>query len=178
MSVVLDRPGTQTATAQPEAKSIVQPRIRVAPEVRPTIDAYRQPVEAPVYVPVEQPVYVPSERPVYVPTEAPAKLRKKAKTSVGRVVAVKSAMFCGVFALTYVASTLSGHYLVEKSRNLSIDATLRASAAIKGEQEVQRRLDALTSASAIEDWALSHSFRPTDGLGQTSKVVNLVASNR
>jgi len=117
----------------------------------------------------------PERRPT---VEAPVKVQKRSSTRTARALALKCCLFCGVFGVSYVASTLSGHYLVEKSRNLSNEATTRASVAAQAERDVQRRIDVLTSASSIEDWALSHSFRPTDGLGQTSKVVNLVATNQ
>jgi len=83
-----------------------------------------------------------------------------------------------LFAATYLCSSLGGHYLVEKSRNQAIEASSRANVAVQNEREVQRRLDVLSSSSSIEQWALSHDFHPADGLGQTSKVDNLVATNQ
>jgi len=154
MSVVLDRPVTKTRLPEIEAPVFLKPRIRVEPEYRPGIEA-----------------------PAQTPAEMPVKVQRRSKVNVGRQILLKGMMFVAVFGVSYVASTLSGHYLVEKSRNQTIEATARATAALQSEREVRRRLDALTSASSIEDWALSHSFRPTDGLGQTSKVVSLVAIN-
>jgi hypothetical protein len=90
----------------------------------------------------------------------------------------KSVLFGVMFGVTYVASTLSGQYLVEKSRTQGIEALGRSRAAIQSEKAIQRRLDGLRTAAAIEDWALSHGFRPADGLGQTSKVQGLVATNK
>ena len=151
MSVVLERPLLRTRFPQTEAPVVLKPRIPAEPLIQPNIQ---------------------------VPTQAPTKVVRRSRVWTARYVGIKCMMFCGVFASAYVVSTLSGHYLVEKSRNLSNEATMRASIAVQAEREVQRRLDVLTSASSIEDWALSHSFRRTDGLGQTSKVVNLVATNK
>ena len=149
MSVVLDRPLTR-----PRAPRIDSPSLRQR--------------EVPVG---------PSPRVVDVPTVAPVKVRRRSGVEVCQFVISKLTLFACFFISTYVASSLGGHYLVEKSRNQSIEATNRANAAVQAEKEVQRRLDVVTGSSAIEEWALSHSFRPTDGLGQTSKVDTRVASN-
>jgi len=159
MSVVLDRPIERTQLRQAEVPVALQPRPRPtpAPEQLPRIER-----------PVERSVDVPGK----------VQRRTKVKVNVGQIALAKMLMFCGVAAVAYVGSDLCGHYMVEKSRNETIAATNRATSALRAEREVQRRLDGLTSAASIEDWALSHGFRPTDGLGQTSKVVNLVATAR
>lgn len=168
MSTLLDRP-VETTRPQPAARPVgLQPKIRVEPDVRPIR-----------HRPVETPLRTPSKAPSETLVEIPRKATKKgASVGVGFFVLTKAMLFLAFFSLSYVASTLSGHYLVEKSRNMGIAASTRATVALQSEREVQRRIDVLTSASAIEDWALSHSFRPTDGLGQTSRVVNLVPTNR
>jgi len=151
MSVVLDRPVTRQQTTVVDTPLVLRPRIPVEPVRRPIVD---------------------------IPVQAPTRVKKKSGTKVGRLVAAKCLMFGVVFGVTYVASTLSGQYLVEASRTQGIDALGRSKAAIQSEKAIQRRLDVLRSATAIEDWALSHGFRPADGLGQTSKVQDLVAPHK
>ena len=68
--------------------------------------------------------------------------------------------------------------MVEQSRDQSINALARSKAAIQNERAIQRRLDVLRSATSIEEWALSHGFRPADGLGETSKVTDRVAAHK
>ncbi len=153
MSVVLDRPAKGTSLPSGPAPVVVRSRVRDVPDLRPV---YR----APVYEPAPTPVIV----------------RKRAKASPFEAVMTKTLLFAGFFIAAYVPSTLAGYYMVDKSRMEGIDAAARASAAVRSENEVQRRLDTLTSASYVETWALTHGFHPTDGLGQTSKVVNLDAN--
>lgn len=152
MNVVLDRPNTRIPLPSGGMPVITRPRIPVEPERRPVI-------ETPV------------------PTPAPTRVKRRSKTGTAEFVVAKALMFAGFFAITYVCSTLGGQYLVEKSRDDGVSATSRASVAVQAENDVRRRLDTLTSSGSIEDWALSHGFHPTDGLGQTSKVVNLDAIN-
>jgi len=166
MSIVLDRPLEKTLPQSGDMPVALQPRITTQPKSRPEIER-----------PVETPTGVPSYSPGRVRVETSTRVQKRARVNVGHVLLAKAVMFGGVFAVAYVASTLSGHYLVEKSRNQSNAAAARAASAIQAEHEVQRRLDVLTSAASTEVWAMSHAFRPTDGLGQTSRVVNLVASS-
>jgi hypothetical protein len=163
MSVVLDRPEEITELRPTSAPVALKPRVQPQPEYRPTTD-----------IPIQRPL----QRPIDTPVQTPARVKRQAKVGLGQTIGLKAMMFTAVFSLTYVGSTLTGHYLVEKSRNQSIAASNRATSAIQAEREVQQRLDTLTSASSIEDWALSHGFRPTDGLGQTSKVVNIVPTDR
>jgi len=160
MSTLLDRPVETTRLQLADVPVALQPKIRVKPQ------------------PHHQPVI---ERPVGNPAEIPQRVNRRVAKRRSSVNAVrfglaKGMLFGAFFSVTYVASTLSGHYLVEKSRIQSSAAAVSATAAAQSVGEIQRRLDVLTSASTIEDWAMSHSFRPTDGLGQTSKVVSVVTN--
>ncbi len=151
MSVVLDRPVSNLQGTVTDVPLVLRPRITDEPARRPVID---------------------------IPAQAPSRVKQKSGANVAHVVAMKALMFVLVLAMTSVASTLTGQYLVEKSRTQSMDAYSRAKIAIQSEKDIQRKLDVLRSAASIEDWALSHGFRPADGLGQTSKVVDRVAANK
>jgi len=151
MSVVLDRPFVPTRLPQGDVPVDFRLRGRVEPDLRVHVD---------------------------VPQAAPVRVRKKARASILQVAAAKAGLFVAIFALTYVASALSGHVLMEKSRAQSNEATSRAAAAVQADRDVQKRIDYLTSSRTIEDWAFAHSFRPTYVLGQTSKVDSRVAPNQ
>ncbi|MDR3688596.1 MAG: hypothetical protein P4L46_04395 [Fimbriimonas sp.] len=147
MSALLDRPVTRTSSTLVDVPVILHPRT---------------PVE-----PVRQPVI---EVPISTPSQAPAKSKSGVGIRIARFVVTKTFLFGLVFASTYVGSTLSGQFLVEQSRTQGIDAQKRSETAIAEERAIQLRLDSLRRAAAIEEWALSHGFRPADGLGQTSKA--------
>ena len=153
MSVVLDRPVVKEKLTVADVPVVLRPRIPVEPVRRPTVDV-----------------------PVYTP--APSRVRQDVGVKVAKYLGLKTALFGVIFGMTYVASTLAGQYLVEQSRAQSMDALSRSKAAVQAEKAIQRRLDVLRSAPAIEEWALSHGFRPADGLGETSKVQDSGATNK
>jgi|GEM_PF-2456141 len=153
MSVVLDRPVVpeqQTATELPVA---LRQRVPVEPVRRPVVDV---------------PVVAPNR----------SRVRQDVGLKIARVVCAKVALFGAVYALTYTVSTLTGQYFVEQSRAQIKDAVSRSKAAIQNERAIERRLNVIRNAATIEEWALSHGFRPADGLGETSKVTDSVAPHK
>ncbi len=153
MSVVIDRPVVKDRVPVQDVPVVLSPRTPVEP-------ARRREVDVPVFTP------------------SPSRVRKDVGRKVGQYILGKVMLFSLFFVLTYVASTLLGQYLVEQSRTQSKEALTRSKVAVQAEKAIERRLDVLRSATSIEDWALSHGFRPADGLGQTSKVQDLAATTK
>ena len=151
MSVVLDRPFTKTRTPQSDAPVALRPNIHVQPDTRPQFESQQQ---------------------------SRVKVRNKAATVTAQAVGKKVVMFSGIFVVTYLCSALYGNNLVDKSNRLSREATNRAVAALQAKQEVQDRIDTLTSDAMIKQWAATNSFRKADAPVQTSTRNNLVAFNK
>ncbi len=152
MSVVIERPQLRTRVRPGSSSSRLRSRGRVEPELRPYRDAT-------------------------VATQT-VTVQRKASLTVAGVIACKVAMFGGVFVATYVISGVSGQFMADKAHAVSRDSELRAGAANKLVREAQHRIDYMSTSASLEQWALSHGFHSPDGLGQTSKVDNLVATNR
>ena len=150
MSVVLDKPRLRYRTPVTDVPLVLRPRVPVQPG-RPAID---------------------------VPRQTPTRVKPRTGVRVGHFFVMKGMLFAMTFGITYVASTLSGMYLVEQSRTQGIEASARAKYAMQSEKTIQRTLDTLRSATTVEDWAIAHGFLPADGLGQTSKVQDIGATNK
>ena len=153
MSVVLDRPVDTEQLTVADVPVALRTRVPLEPVRRPVVDV---------------PVVTPNR----------ARVRQDVGVKVARIIGLKAMLFGVVFGMTYVVSTLGGQFMVEQSRDQSINALARSKAAIQNERAIQRRLDVLRSATSIEEWALSHGFRPADGLGETSKVTDRVAAQK
>jgi len=151
MSVVLDRPFTRTRTPQSDAPVALRHKIGPEPEYQPYVD---------------------------IPVQVPVRVRRRSGTDVLQVAVTKTLLFSGVFALTYLSSALYGNYMVDKSSKLSHDASIRANAALQAKDDVQKKINVLTSDAAIKQWALSHSFQQAEQVDQTSRANNLVTSNQ
>jgi hypothetical protein len=104
--------------------------------------------------------------------------RRRSKSAIVGLLLVHSMMFSMIAGLTYGASSLYGQVMVESARRDRIEAKERADQAKKGEVLLRERLDKLTQAAAIDEWAFAHGFRAPDGLGQPAKLEKLVASRR
>lgn len=78
-------------------------------------------------------------------------------------------VFVTVGGLTFFASSLLGHVMVEKARREGISARGRAMEARKAESTLRSRIDSLTSLGAVEAWAQAHGFVAPDGIGGTSE---------
>jgi len=152
MSVVLEKPEITSRASVADVPFALRPSI---------------PVEVP-----REPLYrpIPETTTVTAPATVPTRVRKQSGTRVGQWIVAKVTLFGVFFALTFVASTLCGQFLLERSRTQSLDAMNRARYAQRAEKSIMQRLDTLNSAASIEQWALTHGFRPSDGLGETSKV--------
>lgn len=151
MSVVLDRPFNRSRAPQSDAPVALRPNIRVQPDALPQYETQEH---------------------------SRVKVRKRSATATAQAVGKKVVMFSGIFVVTYLCSALYGNNLVDKSNRLSREATNRALAALQAKQEVQDRIDILTSDAMIQQWAATNSFRKADAPVQTSKKNNLVAFNK
>ena len=92
-----------------------------------------------------------------------------------RVRAIESAferglLFAGVTIAVFMASSLMGHVLVEKTRRDSLMALSRFRDAKKAEVALQQQVDALTSMGAIQTWAFDHGFRGPEDAKKTGVV--------
>lgn len=76
----------------------------------------------------------------------------------------KVTLFMIVAGVAYLVSSLSGQVMVEKARRDGISASRRAEDARKVVAELSKRLDALTSLGAVDEWARNHSFLAPDQL--------------
>ena len=151
MSVVLDRPFNRSRAPQSDVPVALRPNTSVQPGYQPEVEAHGRTV---------------------------VKVRRKSGTAVAVAVGKKAMLFGGVFVVTYLCSALYGNNLVDKSSRLSRDASNRAAAALQAKQEVQDRIDILTSDAMLQQWAAANSFRKADAPVQTSTRNNLVALNK
>lgn len=70
----------------------------------------------------------------------------------------KVATFVILAGLSFIASSLSGHVMVEKVRREGLRAGERAREARKAEAVLRQQVDALSSLGSVEDWAAAHNF--------------------
>jgi hypothetical protein len=154
MSVVIEKPQIRTRVrpGSSQSKLRTRVRVRVEPELRPYVE-----------VPA-------STRAVTV--------QQRSSLTVAGVIACKMGLFAGVFVATFVVSGVGGQYMADRSHASSRDSLQRVSSATKLIREAQHRIDYMSTSASLEQWALTHGFHSPDGLGQTSKVDNLVATNR
>jgi hypothetical protein len=96
-----------------------------------------------------------------------ARVVSRVRPSIAYILLVKSVSFILIALMVYLSSSLFGQVMVEKARREGIRATIRAREARKAESVLRRRLDSLTSLSAVEEWAGTHGFLPPE---QTTPV--------
>ncbi|MGV3616710.1 MAG: hypothetical protein ACO1SV_15390 [Fimbriimonas sp.] len=78
-------------------------------------------------------------------------------------------VFVGFFTASYATSSLAGQVMVEKARRLEISARERAREARRTEASLRARVDALTSATSVESWALTHGFTVPKPAGEETE---------
>jgi hypothetical protein len=103
--------------------------------------------------------------------------RKRSRTNPVAAGLCYAVAFFLIFALTAAASGLGGQVMMEKARREGLRAKERAAAARSAEKLLQNRLEELTSVASVQEWATANGFEAADGLGNTSRLKNLVALN-
>ena len=86
-----------------------------------------------------------------------------------------SAALLAFTALTYIfysAASLAGSVLAEQARRDGLAAAARAKAATHEMNFLERRLDALRSMGAIEQWAIQNGFVAPDRAPHSSLVAS------
>ncbi len=128
--------------------------------------------------PIAQPRPLTRTRPSAIPevrSNSRVIERKRALSNVIGAVVVKTMLFCTVASFAYGAMSLAGHVKVEGARRETLRAKERVADAKKSETLLRERLDKLTAAASIEEWANAHGFTAPDGLTQPAKREGLVA---
>ena len=100
--------------------------------------------------------------------------RARAKSNVATI----GFAFLTIAAAAYVAGTLGGQVLMERARRQSLWSMARAQDARQAEAVLQRQVDAMTSLSAIQNWAKANGFVAPDSPISSSEGVSRVASRR
>jgi P2-related tail formation protein len=72
--------------------------------------------------------------------------------------------------VTFSAFSLAGQVMVEKARRDGIRAAQRARAASGEISALRLRVQALTSSSSIEQWAVTNGFTPADQTARKTGV--------
>ncbi len=85
-------------------------------------------------------------------------VQKKKRPSYGPVIAAKCALLAGLLGLTFMASSFSGHVLLEGARQERIEAKKRAQEAKQAEEILVAKLRVISSAGGIDEWAVAHNF--------------------
>jgi hypothetical protein len=117
----------------------------------------------------------PNPRPIQKPQDRMAERAKAKRRSIAMAQATTFAIIAGI---TFMASSLGGHVMVEKARREGLRAAERAREARKVEAVLRQKIDYMSSLSTVEAWATSHSFIAPDGLvqpaqaGQVTRVAN------
>jgi predicted aminopeptidase len=93
--------------------------------------------------------------------------RPATRPSVWSAVAAKSALFAGVTVCSFFVCSVTGHVMLERSRKDLMDIRERTVAARKAESGIRSRVNLLTRADKVEEWAMAHGMAPIDGLGST-----------
>lgn len=96
--------------------------------------------------------------------------RPAQKQVVSRTLRGYAVTFGVLFGLTFFSSSLAGQVMVERARKDLTETSRRTSEAKKAESLIQTRVNLLTSADRIEEWAMTHGMVASDGLGQTAMV--------
>lgn len=108
----------------------------------------------------------PRHRPAEAATVA-VKPRKKAKGGMNSIefVVSQSVMYVVVVAIVFGFSVLTGSSFNEIARRQTAAATTRARAAETDIVRLRDRLDRLSNASVVGDWAKTRGFVPAYGKG-------------
>ena len=135
------------------------------PTRRPTPTRATQVVDRPRVQPRRAPQTTPRTTPRTTPkphVQVRVRVVQQPRTNVAGAWALRAAAFGGIFLSTYVASALTGQVFVEKARRQEIAAKERAIAARRAEAEIRERVDALTSAAAVQQWASARGYIAPD----------------
>lgn len=95
-----------------------------------------------------------------------ARGRSRSQPRVGVLAA--SVVFLGFTYVSYCAASLAGSVMAEQARRQGLDAVARAKSAHAAELNLERRLDAMRSLSAIDAWAAQNGFVASDRALPTS----------
>ena len=87
------------------------------------------------------------------PLVRPRRKPRSAASTLNRFLA-----FGTIACASYLVSSLAGQVMVEKARREGIRAVGRATSARKVEEELNKRLNQLTSLQSIQGWAKAHQF--------------------
>jgi len=104
----------------------------------------------------------PSQRPKSKPrvhVRVQVTERRQARTNPALFIATRAIVFGVICLFTYATSSLAGQVMVEKARRQGIAAKERAIEARRAEATIRERVDSLTSARSIEEWALAHGLQ-------------------
>lgn len=104
-----------------------------------------------------------------VANQRPAK--RKSRASTAEIFVTNCVLFAAIAPLTWGFSLLLGNSFKENARRSAVSAAMRAKSARQDMARLTNRLDRLTSAQAVNDWALTRGFVPAHGLPQEEKVV-------
>lgn len=77
-------------------------------------------------------------------------------------IANSAALFICIAGTVYLVSSMVGQVMVEKARREGIRAASRSIEAKKAESMIRRHVEALTSLSAVDEWASAHGFLAPD----------------
>lgn len=101
--------------------------------------------------------HLPSERPIARPSVRPVRATRRKANVTGRLVTLAF-----VALLSFGVSSLSGQVMLEKARHEKAAAVARTKEAQRAEVALREKLDDLTSADRIAEWASAHGFMPAD----------------
>ena len=108
-------------------------------------------------VPVQKPIIVARPKP-QLRIELGTKPRANSKALT------RSVLFGALTLSVFFASSLVGQVMVEKARRDGIHAVARAKDAAKDVALLRDRFQAMSRASAIDAWAISHDLVPPESL--------------
>lgn len=84
-------------------------------------------------------------------------VRRQTPSILGAL-AIRGALFGSLFLATFISHSVMGQVAVEKARQEELTARGRAVEAKRAETEIRARVDALTSATAVQQWATARSY--------------------
>lgn len=99
-------------------------------------------------------------------TARPRAAASPVSSLVGRAVA-----FSLLAGLAYASSSLVGQVMAEGARQQRITAIGRADEARAAEDILRQRIEAMSSVSAVEGWAIARGFKAPEGSYETRTLV-------
>jgi hypothetical protein len=87
-----------------------------------------------------------------------ARVHSERRSRVRSTVVAQTATFAVIVCMTFIASSLFGHVMVEKSRREGLRAAERARDARKSESILRQELEGITGLDTVDGWALAHGF--------------------